>query len=240
MKDPIAYAASIVVLLGAAGCGPTSETSNQPGREGEASGEGLPGDVGTAKQELTAKSGTRPLLVILVQKDASTPLAHSSAWYTTRIFGPAYPNIPDYFSTISKGKFTFSMAKVMSVVDRTDSTFTKRAYGSLTPTGNDPKRLRDLMLADDAGFSFASYDTNGDGKVSATELAVLAIDNSSVGSGQTQSPGCVTHPSGVQVCSDVSLPVINRNSPITPTSYRTSSGPSTCTGALATARTSRS
>lgn len=202
MKQHIGYLASIVGLLGITGCGATPES---PGLGDPESADGLADDIGTAKEALSSQSGTRPLLVVLVQKDANTPLAHNSAWYTTRIFGPAFPNIPGYFSTLSKGKFTFSKASVVSVVDRTDAAFTARAYGSLSPTGNDPKRLRDLMLADDAGFSFAAYDTNGDGKVTGSELAVLAIDNYSPGSGQTGAPGCVTHPSGVQVCTNVSL-----------------------------------
>jgi len=160
-------------------------------------------DVGQVTQPLSTVMGTRPLLVILLQKDANTPLAHDNAWYTQRIFGPGFQNLRDYVSATSKTRFRYSNAGVLSVVDRTNANFL-RDSGANQVKGNDATRRRALWLARRALFPFSNFDTNGDGDVTTDELAVLAIDNYSSGSGQNGNPGCWKHP-GANVCVDVAL-----------------------------------
>lgn len=54
--------------------------------------------------------GERPLLVILMDTIADGSLAKSPTEYDQLIFGPTFPNVRDYFSAISYGKFSWSRA----------------------------------------------------------------------------------------------------------------------------------
>lgn len=148
-------------------------------------------------------SDTRPLLVILLARDGDTPLFGSEAFYRDKIFGPGDPNVTSYFDAVSKGRFNYVEADVVSVVDSFDPSFLARA-GATGMNGTTGTRLRSLMLADDAGFDFSEYDADGDGTVRADELAVLTIDNYSGGLGQDWGVPCVDH-GGVQVCPRVAL-----------------------------------
>jgi len=166
--------------------------------------------VGSTSDALTlgVVKGTRPVLLILRQKDAATPLIESSAAYRKRFFGPGFPDVADYFDTISNKKFAIKEAGTVSVIDHSDAAFDKRAGADLIPGDKNVlqrSRLRALMEADDAGFDFDAFDKNGDGTVSADELMVISVENTSDTSAQTGWPPCVKHPSGVKVCTGVTV-----------------------------------
>lgn len=177
-----------------------------PGAELGDMGELVQGDDGTdpAVRAVNVTHDTRPLLVIMLAKNASSPLALTEAQYRQKFFGPTDPNMNGYFDASSKGRFKYVEADIVSVVDRNDAAFLARA-GATGASGTYATRLRSLMLADDAGFPFEDYDENGDGQVTTDELAVLTIDNYSEGAGQTGGTACVPHPGGVNVCTSVSL-----------------------------------
>jgi len=149
-----------------------------------------------------AEPEIRPLLVILMEREDGTPLAYDEWHYAGLVFGGELPNVVDYFSAISRDRFTFESAGVIRVRDRTDSNFVDRAGGG---EGTTATRLRALMLAHDAGFEFEDHDADGDGTVATEELGVLVIDNYSEGLGQTGTPPCVVHPDGTEVCTAVAL-----------------------------------
>ncbi len=133
--------------------------------------------------------GVRPLLVVLAANSsgATRPrLAHNAAYYDRQIFAARYPNVLDYFKVNSYFRsytgrggrgFTWRKAAIIGpVTTRFSSSFTT---GQKLPT---IKRL-----AASNGFDFSRYDRNRDGRVTASELGILIVDNGSTGMGQTVS-----------------------------------------------------
>ncbi len=111
--------------------------------------------------------GTRPLLLVTVQtRDA--PLTQPDSFYRQLVFGPDFPNIVDYFSAMSLGRFTFTNAGQVRV------SFTKTARQLNRDGGIDDSVM--VQVANQ-GFNFASFDRNRDGTVSDDELAVLFINS---------------------------------------------------------------
>ena len=146
---------------------------------------------------LGSAKGRRPLLVVVtaaVPGAPVTPLAHDTAYYRRVFFGPNYPSIAGYYTAISHGLFTWQEAGVLAIPHR-------RAGESLTSRY---QSIKDDAAA--AGFNFARFDTNHDGKVMPYELGIVIVDNYSDMRGQTESRGICHRPPGspVEVCSNVS------------------------------------
>ena len=130
--------------------------------------------------------GVRPLLVILAPNGlfgANPKLAHGVTYYDRKIFGPGYPNVVDFYKVNSyflpsiRGDRGFSWSKAAIV----GPIITHFQLSSTTA-----QRLTPLILeAARKGFDFSRYDRNRDGRVAASELGLLIIDNLSAGSGQT-------------------------------------------------------
>ena len=132
--------------------------------------------------------GVRPLLVILAPNGlfgANPKLAHGVTYYDRKIFGPGYPNVVDFYKVNSyflpsiRGDRGFSWSKaaiVGPVITHLEQSMT---------TGRKLPMLK--LEAAKSGFDFSRYDRNRDGRVAASELGLLIIENFSTGGGQTVS-----------------------------------------------------
>ena len=118
----------------------------------------------------------RPLLV-LVAECAGSPLSRTIAQYEQGIFGPAAPNVKGWFSEMSHGVFTFSRAGLFKI----------GPYACPLPELTSVRtQLEDAANADGTGgFEFKNYDTDGDGTVETSELALLGISSFYHSGGQT-------------------------------------------------------
>ncbi|WP_062997186.1 hypothetical protein [Nocardia jinanensis] len=179
------------------------------------------------------EQGQRPLLLILLRPTTNSliapfgSLAHDRAWYEDRIFGTTgvtgSRNVVDYYSALSRGRFTFKKAATVEVFDARSPSLLQKVgvdndgiddNGKASTADDDSPttvtRKVTRYLAAEAGFDYSDYDSNGDGTVTTDELTILSIDSLSDGSGQSEQGGdprglgCLPL-SGVNVCSGVSL-----------------------------------
>lgn len=144
-----------------------------------------------------------PLLVVYVKWIApgapypSDPsLAHPTSYYENLLFGSTFPSAASYFSEVTQGRFTFTRAWSYGPYVQT------LPAGTGADTGSNLNRI--VTLAATAGFPFASYDTNHDGKVYPNELALMMISDNGgriAGANRGLSPQCQAAGT-VQVCSD--------------------------------------
>lgn len=111
--------------------------------------------------------GRRPLLLVTVQT-SDAPLTQPDAFYRQLVFGPGFPNIVDYFSAMSLGRFTFTNAGLVRVSFRMTS-------AQLNQRGGVDNAIISQVV--NQGFNFASFDRNRDGTVSSDELAVVFISS---------------------------------------------------------------
>lgn len=143
---------------------------------------------GSIMQDGVPAVGRRPLLVILGSDSRfPAPIAHDAAYFNSLFFGPGDKTLVDYFSEISAETFTWSRAGVIGPINHTlpadivadleyeddnqDTQNTIRARG-------DRKYVSWIIQAAiDAGFDFTPYDTNGDGVIWQSELAIAWLVN---------------------------------------------------------------
>lgn len=142
----------------------------------------------------------RPLLVVLYDVEGSTiEYNRDAAYYDTLFFGPSYPNVADYYSAISDGKFTWTRADVMGPFELPDGS-----------TGEGVQHA--IRAAAENGFDFSLYDADGNGRVTNSELGIVNVSNPScclIG-GQTSWAGCVRpEGSSVEVCLSGSMAGMN-------------------------------
>ncbi|MCC7510928.1 MAG: M6 family metalloprotease domain-containing protein [Planctomycetes bacterium] len=159
--------------------------------------------------------GTRPALVILVAFADRSLTISDSAW-SGMVFG-ATNSVAHYFSEVSAGQFTLSMASETSGT-------TNDGVVRVTLSSNHPntassggaanlQAARDAFIASNSVVDYSVFDTNSDGSVGTTELAIFVVfaGFSTAGSG-TQSPSVWPHQrtggfgvgpilDGVSVCS---------------------------------------
>lgn len=155
-------------------------------------------------------TGDRPLLVILVEfQNRSFADADYLNNYKTRIFGPAEPNVTDYYRETSHGRFTYVAATRGETYGSADGMVRvlMNVRQDQAPTGRDFRNLA-LSLANPF-FDYSRYDANGDGRIQDRELTVLAIQANGGESGKTVATGNV-------ICDRVSLnglpvPVMSEN-----------------------------
>jgi M6 family metalloprotease-like protein len=136
-----------------------------------------------------AAAGARPLLVIWLRVPDNTPageLARRKQHYEDLIFGRSgppsdypdamrglEPSLADFYRDMSGGRFTWRRAGFigpLTLPEIKEKNSHDEAGYALTVAANH--------------FDFRPFDTNHDGKISATELAVLVIDNKGVSGGQ--------------------------------------------------------
>ena len=132
--------------------------TNEPPHNSRAFGHGTMEILG--KQAI----GRRPLVVIM-NKLTPQPFysPHTADYYRRLIHGPGDRTIAGYFTADSSGKFTWSDGGM--------------AWLEVPYPGGDasPYHTRLFQSAAAAGIDFSRFDSNGDGVVTADELAVLVI-----------------------------------------------------------------
>jgi M6 family metalloprotease-like protein len=143
-----------------------------------------------------------PLLVITAQY-GSVSLASANPYYENLIFGAPPPparTVSGYFEENSKGRFRWSRAGPGII----GPLLLPTAIGQQT---DNAKRAAAIVgAAMGSGFDFAPFDTNGDGKVTADELAMLLIESLPSGQHLGTDPSCIkTGGSRVEVCETVLL-----------------------------------
>jgi M6 family metalloprotease-like protein len=149
-------------------------------------GSAVLGGSGAPPASAVETGGSRPLLVVLLNRVGGPGIANTNAYYEQLFFGSAGTTaMPEYYSTNSRGRFTFRRAGLLRVQDRNDA--------ALGTVGSDDLLglVHGLSLASEAGFNFASFDANRDGTVTNQELAVEVVDNYSEDAGATRW-GCAT------------------------------------------------
>jgi len=173
-----------VLLAGLAG------TPTPSGGANEIASPGGPSPTGFDTVVVNPQTGTRPLLVVLME---FTDLAHDAtltpAFLRNQVFGPR-PSVNDYYLETSYGQFSFSdrgnWAWITAYNDpATPADESTRAYWNTAPdpccNGGTFQRWG-LKSLDIAGFNFAPLDFNTDGKVDfGQEVAYLLIDANTVG-----------------------------------------------------------
>lgn len=155
-------------------------------------------------------AGDRPLLVILVEfQNRSFADALYMNNYKVRIFGPAEPNVTEYYRETSHGRFTYVAAIRGETYGRADGMVRvlMNVRQDQAPTGRDFRNLA-LSLANQF-FDYSRYDANGDGRIQDRELTVLAIQANGGNSGKTMTAGNVNY-DGVSL-NGLPVPVMSEN-----------------------------
>jgi M6 family metalloprotease-like protein len=158
--------------------------------------------------EVSVTTGTRKVMLIVMNDCASCQLAQSPSAFNTKFAGPATPNVIDYYNVVSGGRFRFQNVQFGDVVNPRTAAFDTRAGVTSGQSAQEQAVRRAVLgmgdLLRSVGFSFFNYDTNGDGIISATELTLVVISNAVQG-GKTiplGALGCVTQADGWRVCSN--------------------------------------
>jgi len=109
--------------------------------------------------------GECPLLLLLVEfSDVSHYPEHDIEYFEQLLFGDT-PSVSDYYQEVSYEKFTFTKAGILGWYS-SHHTLKERSRDGIT-------REAFRKAARDKSFPFASYDQNGDGILTANELAIL-------------------------------------------------------------------
>ena len=155
--------------------------------------------------------GTRPLLLIvanfagetntygITNSDgtlAAAPLPQNAAYYSNMVFNLSqYPSVNGYFSAVSNGRFTWTLAGVVSLnlpASQQDAAWP----GPGGATGHDQPYMSNIVYQAMASgqFNFKAFDANGDGHITQDELGIIILGNDFTGERDTGGP--VTSPDG--------------------------------------------
>ncbi|MDR7521062.1 MAG: hypothetical protein QN168_01220 [Armatimonadota bacterium] len=141
------------------------------------------------------------LLVITAQYAGRPPLAHTNAFYDELVFNQLRPpSVNGYFLENSRGRFFWSRAG-QGIIGPLQL---PAAVGQETNDNKRPARVIEAAVM--SGFDFAPFDANRDGRVTASELAVLIIESYPSGAARGTDPACIkAGSSSVSVCVTVLL-----------------------------------
>jgi M6 family metalloprotease-like protein len=155
--------------------------------------------------------GTRPLLLIvanfagetntfgITNSDgtfAAAPLPHDAAYYSNMVFNLSqYPSVNGYFAAVSNGRFSWTLAGVVSLnlpASQHDATWP----GPGGDPGHDQPYMSNIVYQAMASgqFNFKAFDANGDNHITKDELGILILGNDFTGCRDTGGP--VTSPDG--------------------------------------------
>jgi M6 family metalloprotease-like protein len=168
-----------------------------------------------------AARGARPLLTIMIEySDVRFHTPHTVAFFDDLLFGAAAPNIAAYFNENSLGLFTWKKAAIVGPVQHPDDPATpanesmRNCAFSCPGRSDKTVRARAIELAASAGFDFARYDTDHDGRVTNPELTVLIVDaapfGDAAGAVRSSDPGCV-RPGGLLIDICLGIPGVNED-----------------------------
>lgn len=116
-------------------------------------------------------SGTRPLLIILLEDPKVVPLAHDAKYYEKLFFGSDAQTVNNYFNAMSGGKFKWSKAGILG------------PYKAVVTDGS-AYRPRAVQVAASNGFDFSKLGIDKDGNLTREKLVICVIINGTDG-GQT-------------------------------------------------------
>ncbi len=133
------------------------------------------GDGSAEESPSPANTGTQHSLVILVQFADQDSLGTSPSQWRDRFFG-ATDSVSDYYDEVSYGKL-----KIAPAADSFGAN--DGVVGWVTLNRNHPRAdgserqatVRDAVIAANPYVNYASYDRDGDGRVSADELHITVI-----------------------------------------------------------------
>lgn len=114
---------------------------------------------------------------MLRRRIALDVFGHSPDYYRELLFGGngRTPNVQDYFLEVSRRRFTFSNAGILS---------TGMSHAEWFDAATDELKAQNCVLAlERAKFDFLKFDRNQDGRISADELAILVIKNDAAAGG---------------------------------------------------------
>jgi len=136
--------------------------------------EGILGEVLVLGPPPVAVSGTREILVILVElTDVSPDASHTTAHFWDRFFDTTPPSVRDFYDENSYGAFTYVPGAVMGWYLSTYST-------TQWDADSRPAVVEAIQDVDD-DFNFALYDADSDGTVTNEELTIFIIVSGDVG-----------------------------------------------------------
>ncbi len=148
--------------------------------------------------------GARPLLVVALNDKTKPAYTRTIADIRAHAFGSAgfsgtapAPSVAAYFSEMSNGAFTFRDAGVFGPFDANFSTF---GTEDAVYQANLRKVALDRVAA--TGFDFAAFDTDGDRRITPSELTLMVVANDSSDGGATRWIGdhCLNDTSGRRFC----------------------------------------
>lgn len=119
-------------------------------------------------------TGQRPLLVIMVEySDSTFASPQFRSGYEARIFGPGDPCVTAYFNETSHGSFTYIAATTGETEGAADGLV--RVTMNVSVHNLPDGYRRDALALADPYFNYGAYDTDRDGTIENSELAVLVI-----------------------------------------------------------------
>jgi M6 family metalloprotease-like protein len=138
-----------------------------------------PNSVAISSAQPAGNAGTQKVLVLLASFSDRASLGSNAAQWSSLFFG-ASSSIKDYYREVSYGQLTLAPAAESNgtandgVIGWLNLGYAHPNPGSSTGDAN-RRIVRDAINAADQYVNFASFDTNGDGIISAKELHIAVI-----------------------------------------------------------------
>ncbi len=171
----------IVVTIGISGCG--SSSSDSPLYNNDDYIDSIPGDTTPVTNLATAPSvpSALPMLVILLEYNNQLIISNDAVW-AQKIFGEQEGELNDYYEEISYGKFHFVPAsenygsvndgiiKVHLNKNHIDTDIDSPNFFPAWTTD-----IQNALSKADSYINFSNYDSNGDGALQSTEIAIIFV-----------------------------------------------------------------
>jgi M6 family metalloprotease-like protein len=152
-------------------------------------------------------SNPRPLLTVVVTfTDLTSPPSVADATISQRVYGPAFPNLVDYYRANSFGKMFFTRA-TETCDTANDGVIritlgTQAAYLGQTDSAQD-RSILDAVNARGC-INFTNFDRNNDKHLTDDEMTILAVDATNRNCGATRGIDGPPTYNGVQINKSVS------------------------------------
>lgn len=158
--------------------------------------------VGTLQADGVAASGTRPVLMILVEfSDRPFNASNDNKHYDELMFGNGEQSVAKLYEEMSKGRFAWTNAGIQLVKATDDPATPCKETTRACAFGSDAAwtgvMSRALKQTGDAGlFDFNAYNLNGDDRLTQHELQVIFVDAGGGNGGAVRDFGCMPSQSG--------------------------------------------
>lgn len=128
---------------------------------------------------LSSTTGSSQKIIALLVEFSDVKMKYSEAQWSNQFFGTTGSTVNSYYREVSNGMFSF--ASVEETAGTVNDGIIKVTLNYKHPNtgGNigsaNQKIVTDALTAANPYINYAAYDTNGDGKISTTELHVVTI-----------------------------------------------------------------